>query len=128
MVTYVLPNVNTDDRKVGFKKKSVSGGDHSMRGNEEITKELTRTEQRILVRRRYNLELPRLGVIAEPSPTTTLYASCSRIELLLECLYRAKVALESGLQLAIFELATALLYRCEVLPEQGVVDVAFMDM
>lgn len=127
-MTYVLPNVNTDDRNVGFKKNTVSGSRHSRRGNEEITKELRRTEQRILVRRRHNLKLPRLGVIAEPSPATTLYASCSRIELLLECLYRAKVALESGLQLAVFELAAALLYGCEVLPEQGVVDVAFIYM
>ena len=91
-------------------------------------KKLIHTEQRILVRSRHNLKLPRLGVIAEPSPTTTLYASSSRIELLLECLYRAKVALESGFQLAVFELATALLYGCEVLPEQSVVDVAFICM
>jgi hypothetical protein len=99
------------------------------RGNKQIAKgKLAPTEQRILVRCRHNLELPRLCIIAEPSPTATLYASCSRIELLLECLDRAKVALESGLQLAVFELATALLQGREVFPEQGVVDMAFMDM
>jgi hypothetical protein len=107
----------------------VSDGNHNRRANKQIAKgKLARTEQRILVRRRHNLKLPRLGVIAEPSPTATLYANCSRIELLLECLDRAKVALESGLQLAVFELATALLQGHEVLPEQSVVDVAFMDM
>lgn len=57
-----------------------------------------------------------------------MYASCSRIELLLECLDRTKVALESGLKLAVFESATTLLRGREVFPEQGVVDVAFMDM
>src|SRR5579863_8595473 len=108
-------------------KNPVSDGNPNRRGNKPVTKrELAPTEQRILVRRRHNLKLPRLGVIAEPSPTATLYASCSRTELLLECLDRAEVALESGVQLAVFELATALLHGREVLPEQGVVDVAFM--
>jgi hypothetical protein len=85
---------------------------------------LARTEQWILVRRRHNLEFPRLGVITEPSPPTTLYASGGRIKLLLERIDRAKVALKRGFQLAVFELAATLLGGREVPPEEGVVDVA----
>jgi len=94
----VLPNVDTDYRDVG--------------------------EQWILVRRRRNLELPRLSVTAEPSPPTTLYASGGRIKLLLERIDRAKVALKRGFQLAVFKLAATLLGGREIPPEEGVVDVA----
>lgn len=40
-MTYVLPNVNTDDRNVGFKKIQLAA---AVTVGEEITKELTRTE------------------------------------------------------------------------------------
>jgi hypothetical protein len=98
-------------------------------GGQEIKdRRLARTEQWILVRCRHSLELPRPGIIAEPSPPTTLNASGGCIHLFLKLIDRAKVALERHLQLAVFELAAALLYRHEVLPEQGVVDVAFVQM
>lgn len=95
-------------------------------GGEEGRREgLARTEQRILVMRRHNLELLRLGVISEPSPPAALNAGGGRAHLLLERIDRAKVALKRRLQLAVFELATALLHRREVLPEQRMVDVPF---
>jgi hypothetical protein len=83
-----------------------------------------RTEQRILIRRRDNLEHLRLGVIPEPAPPAALNPSRGRIELRLERIDRAKVALERGLQLAVLETAAALLRGREVLPEERVVDVA----
>jgi hypothetical protein len=92
---------------------------------EDRREELARTEQWILVRRRHNLELLRLGVITEPSPPAALNTGGGRIHLLLERIDRAEVALERSLQLALLELTTALLRRREVFPEQRMVDVAF---
>jgi len=97
-VESVLPDVDTNDRDV--------------------------REQRILIRRGDNLEHLRPRVIPEPAPPAALNPSRARIELRLERIDRAKVALERSLQLAVFEPAAALLRGSEVLPEERVVDVA----
>src|SRR6266850_963505 len=116
-----IPIIGTCALKaLGWRRQEKQQGD-----DEGRREELARTEQRILVRRRHNLELLRLGVIPEPSPPAALNAGGGRIHLLLERIDRAKVALERGLQLAVVELTTALLHRREVLPEQRMVDVAF---
>lgn len=83
-----------------------------------------RTEQRILIWCRDELELLRSTVIPKPSPPTTLNASRSSIKLFLEVIDRAKVPLKRRFQLAaLFELPPTLIHRCEVLPEQCVIYV-----
>jgi len=118
----VFPNINTNDRDVRFEHPV---GDECGKGKKK-ERNATRTEQRILVRRRDNLQLLRLCTIPEPAPTTPLNASGGRVERLLECVDGSKVALERRLQLAVFELATALLNRGEILPEERVIYVAYV--
>jgi hypothetical protein len=84
-----------------------------------------RTEQGILIWCCNDLELLRTTVIPQPSPPTTLNTSRDGIKLFLERIHRTKVPLQCGFQLAVvFEVAAALVRRCEVLPEQGVIYVA----
>src|SRR6201994_817463 len=87
--------------------------------------ERRRTEQGILIWCRDNLELLRTTIIPKPSPPTTLNASRSSIKLFLERIDRTEVPLKRRFQFAaLLELATTLLHRCKVLPEQGVIYVA----
>lgn len=117
----MLPNIDTDYRDMGFDSQSATA---SCRDGEERGGE-GRTEQRILIWRRDNLELFRTTIVPQPSPPTTLNANRSSIKLFLERIDRTKVPLERRFQLAaLLELATALVHRCEVLPEQGVIYVA----
>jgi hypothetical protein len=54
-----------------------------------------------------------------------LNTSRDGIKLFLERIHRTKVPLQCGFQLAVvFEVAAALVRRCEVLPEQSVIYVA----
>ena len=82
------------------------------------------TEERILVCGSDNLECLRGGVVREPAPAASLNSSSGGVELLLERLNRAKVALNCALKLAVLEFAAAFLDWCEVLPKECVIDVA----
>jgi hypothetical protein len=123
----VLPNVNTDYRYMGFKRKfqSATTRDNRKEEKEKRGRGKGRTEQGILIWCCDDLELLRTYVIPQPSPPTTLNTSRDSIKLFLERIHRTKVPLQCGFQLAVvFEVAAALVRRCEVLPEQSVIYVA----
>src|SRR6266850_3263102 len=82
-----IPIIGTCALKaLGWRRQEKQQGD-----DEGRREELAHTEQRILVRRRHNLELLRLGVIPEPSPPAALNAGGGRIHLLLEPDWQAGV-------------------------------------
>ena len=123
----MLPNVNTDYRDMGFKRgfQLATTSDNRKEVKERRGKGKGRTEQGILIWCCDELELLRATVIPQPSPPTTLNTSRDGIKLFLERIHRTKVPLQCGFQLAVvFEVAAALVRRCEVLPEQSVIYVA----
>jgi len=101
-VESVLPDVDTDDGDV--------------------------SEERVLVRRRRDLKTLRRGVETEPSPARALNSSGARVERLLERIDGSELLLDGRLEWSITELAPGALAlgrrRREVLPEEGVVDMA----
>lgn len=66
------------------------------------------TQQRVLVGRRDDLELPSRRAVAEPAPATALNRSGLRVHLLLEVLDGAEVALERLFERAVGQLAAVL--------------------
>lgn len=102
----------------------------------------TRTDQRVLVSGGYDLQLLGGRVISleldvsaasipehgdrtnKPSPAAALDCSSGSIEFCLELLHGAKVALKSAFELAVLELPTLGVGRCQIFPEKAVVDVA----
>lgn len=79
---------------------------------------------RILIRIRPNLHIPRLRILHQPRPPTPLYSGQRSIKLLLERI-QAAVAIINRLGEGTGRgLASSLALWCEVLPEQGMVDVS----
>ena len=85
--TYVLPDVDTNYRDMGFNQNKILSDGRMREGGK------SRTEQWILICRRDELEPLRSAIVSKPSPPTTLNASRYRIELLLERIDRPKVPL-----------------------------------
>jgi hypothetical protein len=94
----VLPDINAKDGCVADERVLVLGGD--------------------------DLKLLGEGAVTEPSPTGTLNSSGSLVKVLLELVHAAEILLDGALEGAVLQLSTARAGRSEVLPEQGVVDVA----
>lgn len=82
------------------------------------------TQERILVSGGRNLKPLGFRVVSQPSPTGTLDGSSSSVELLLEGVQSVEVAIDSLFQRTRSELSAPGARGGEVLPEQGVVDVA----
>lgn len=78
---------------------------------------------RVLVLVRLDADVAGLDVLDQPSPTATLDASESGVELLLESVEAAVFVVDSLGEGARRRLAAALGLGCEVLPEESVVDV-----
>lgn len=76
--------------------------------------------QRVLVRTGSNLQSFGLLVIAQPSPARSLYGHRSRFHFLLEVVQSLQVAIQQFLQLG----RRIRPIRREILPENGMVDVA----
>lgn len=79
---------------------------------------------RILVGICLDLDAARLCILDQPCPTATLDTRQRRVELLLESIQATVVVVNSLAQSTRRRLAAALVCRCQVLPEQAVVDVA----
>jgi hypothetical protein len=79
---------------------------------------------RILIRIRPNLHAPRLRILDQPRPPTPLNACQCSVELLLERIQAAIAVVNRLAQRTCGGLAAALVRGRQVLPEQGVVEVA----
>jgi hypothetical protein len=79
---------------------------------------------RILIRIRLDLHTPRLNILHQPRPATALHARQRSIELLLERIQAAIAVIDRLAERACRGLAAALARGRQVLPEQGVVEVA----
>lgn len=81
-------------------------------------------QQWILVGRRDNVELTGLGIVSQPAPSRSLNGGNLCIKFVLELVQAAKVAVNGVLERALAQLAASVLFGCEVLPKERVVDVA----
>jgi hypothetical protein len=79
---------------------------------------------RILIRIRPNLHTPRLHILHQPRPSTPLDARQRAIELLLERVQASIAIIDRLGQRAARGLTAARVLRGQVLPEQGVIEVA----
>lgn len=82
------------------------------------------TKQRVLVGSGDDVKLPSGRVESKPAPARPLNAGQLSVELALQPVQRAKVALDGLLERTSSEFTSTFLGRGEVLPEEGVVDVS----
>jgi len=81
-------------------------------------------DNRVLVRVRLDADSPRLRILHQPRPPTSLDPRQRRVELLFETIQAAIALVDRRRKLSRRGLAAALAGRREVLPEERVVDVA----
>ena len=127
----MLPGVDADQGHVGCKQESNHNPNHNASALPVFISFLCRacgwqklTQQRVLVGSGDDVELLGLRVVAEPAPAAALDGGDLCVELGLELVEAAKVAVDGILECTVGELTAAVLGRGEVLPEERVVDVA----
>ena len=81
-----------------------------------------------MVRRRDNVQLACTWVVAEPAPAAALNGGKLTVELGLQAIEAAKVSLNRLLQWPRRKFSTSRLLWGQILPEEGVVDVAWEEI
>ena len=83
------------------------------------------TQKWVLVGSRHDLQPLRFSVVSEPSPSGTLDAGSSGVELFYKSFNAPEFTVDGFLQRTRLECALGCLGRSEVFPEEGVVDVTY---
>lgn len=124
----MLPSIDADQRHVGclerthkeFSSVSASLYSYAFHFSPRLEK---LTQQGILVSSRDNVELLGLRVVTQPAPTGALNGGDLSVKLLLQLVETTKVTVDRILEHTGAQLATTVLLRSQILPEQRVVDV-----